>query len=110
MSLGMILAELKEALLRHPRVTLGVRPTPLHAAPRFSSSVGAEVWLKRDDLTGIATGGNKVRKLEFLLAEAEAAEQQAGSDDELVHGSAFRYHHIDANSPTMFASARATQA
>ena len=74
MSLGMILAELKEALLRHPRVTLGVRPTPLHAAPRFSSSVGAEVWLKRDDLTGIATGGNKVRKLEFLLAEAEAAE------------------------------------
>jgi D-cysteine desulfhydrase len=32
--------------------------------------VGAEVWLKRDDLNGVATGGNKVRKLEFLLGEA----------------------------------------
>jgi D-cysteine desulfhydrase family pyridoxal phosphate-dependent enzyme len=38
--------------------------------PNFSKAVGADVWLKRDDLNGVATGGNKVRKLEFLLGKA----------------------------------------
>jgi D-cysteine desulfhydrase family pyridoxal phosphate-dependent enzyme len=38
--------------------------------PNFSKAVGADVWLKRDDLNGVATGGSKVRKLEFLLGEA----------------------------------------
>ena len=81
MSLGMILADLKEALLRHPRVTLGVRPTPLHAAPRFSSSVGAEVWLKRDDLTGIATGGNKVSAAKLLgISRATLSRHLRASD------------------------------
>jgi D-cysteine desulfhydrase family pyridoxal phosphate-dependent enzyme len=52
------------------RQELAVLPTPLHPAPRLSAAVGTEVWLKRDDLTGIALGGNKVRKLELLAADA----------------------------------------
>lgn len=52
------------------RVQLGVFPTPLHAAPRLSEQLGREVLLKRDDLTGLALGGNKVRNLEYLLADA----------------------------------------
>src|SRR3982074_1112457 len=63
-------SELALALAREPRLSLGLQPTPLHRVPRFSKAVGAEVWLKRDDLNGVATGGNKVRKLEFLLGEA----------------------------------------
>ena len=50
---------------------LGRRPTPLHALPNLSSELGgAELWLKRDDETGLAFGGNKVRQLEFYLGEA----------------------------------------
>lgn len=45
-------------------------PTPLHAAPRLSDELGVAVWFKRDDLTGIGLGGNKVRALEYLLADA----------------------------------------
>jgi D-cysteine desulfhydrase family pyridoxal phosphate-dependent enzyme len=63
-------SELALALAREPRLSLGLRPTPLHRVPSFSKAVGGEVWLKRDDLNGVATGGNKVRKLEFLLGEA----------------------------------------
>ena len=63
-------SELALALAREPRLSLGLRPTPLHRVPNFSKAVGADVWLKRDDLNGVATGGNKVRKLEFLLGEA----------------------------------------
>jgi D-cysteine desulfhydrase family pyridoxal phosphate-dependent enzyme len=65
-------SELALALARESRVSLGLRPTPLHRVPSFSKAVGADVWLKRDDLNGIATGGNKVRKLEFLLGAAES--------------------------------------
>lgn len=48
-------------------------PTPLTFAPRFSAVVGADVWLKRDDLTGLALGGNKARKIEYLFGKARAA-------------------------------------
>lgn len=48
-------------------------PTPLTFAPRFSAEVGGDVWLKRDDLTGLALGGNKARKIEYLLGKATAA-------------------------------------
>lgn len=54
------------------RVALATLPTPLHRAERFSDAVGAEVLIKRDDLTGFAVGGNKARKIEFLLADAAA--------------------------------------
>jgi D-cysteine desulfhydrase len=58
-------------LLRIPRIPLGTFPTPLHAADRLSAAAGVEIWLKRDDLTGFGLGGNKVRGLEYLLADAE---------------------------------------
>ena len=60
------------ALIRAPRVRLATLPTPLQAAPRLSEALGLEVWVKRDDLTGVGLGGNKARKLEFLLGDARA--------------------------------------
>jgi len=50
------------------RVTLATLPTPLEAGGKLPS--GANLWVKRDDLTGLGVGGNKARKLEFLCAEA----------------------------------------
>lgn len=56
-----------------PREPLGFYPTPLHPLPRLSAHLGGpRLWIKRDDLTGFALGGNKVRKLEFYLGEARA--------------------------------------
>ncbi|MGH3520258.1 MAG: 1-aminocyclopropane-1-carboxylate deaminase/D-cysteine desulfhydrase [Haloechinothrix sp.] len=53
-----------------PRVPLATLPTPLQAAPRLSEELGVEVWFKRDDLTGLGLGGNKVRGLEYLIGDA----------------------------------------
>ena len=54
-----------------PRYSLGFLPTPLHPLPNLSARLGGPaIWVKRDDQTGLATGGNKTRKLEFLLGEA----------------------------------------
>ena len=54
-----------------PRVSLALLPTPLQEAPRLASELGiGRLLIKRDDLTGLAFGGNKVRNLEFRLAEA----------------------------------------
>lgn len=55
-----------------PRVALLAAPTPFERAERFSKAVGAEVWLKRDDHGAVGLAGNKVRKLEFVLARAIA--------------------------------------
>jgi D-cysteine desulfhydrase family pyridoxal phosphate-dependent enzyme len=56
-----------------PRVSLAQLPTPVAPLPRQSARMGgAELWIKRDDQTGLALGGNKTRKLELLVAEAEA--------------------------------------
>ena len=53
------------------RVDLCHQPTPLEEMPRLSAALdGPKFWIKRDDCTGLATGGNKTRKLEFLLADA----------------------------------------
>jgi D-cysteine desulfhydrase family pyridoxal phosphate-dependent enzyme len=60
------------ALSAFPRVPLFDAPTPLHEAPRLSSELGAQVLVKRDDLTVLGLGGNKVRKLEYLLGRALA--------------------------------------
>jgi 1-aminocyclopropane-1-carboxylate deaminase/D-cysteine desulfhydrase-like pyridoxal-dependent ACC family enzyme len=58
---------------RLPRVELGHLPTPLEEAPRLANSLGLDqLWIKRDDLTGLALGGNKARKLEYILGEAVA--------------------------------------
>ena len=60
-----------------PRAPLTPLPTPLEPAPRLSAAVGAEVWLKRDDIGSLGLAGNKVRKLEFSLAEAIAQDRRA---------------------------------
>ncbi len=56
-----------------PRVQLAILPTPIQALPNISAYLGGpQILVKRDDLTGLGMGGNKVRKLEFLIAEAQA--------------------------------------
>ena len=56
-----------------PRVKIAHLPTPLEPLPRLSASLGGpKLFVKRDDLTGLALGGNKTRKLEYLVAEAQA--------------------------------------
>ena len=50
--------------------SLGLFPTPMHRLPNISRALGTNVWIKRDDLCGVALGGNKVRKLEYLLRDA----------------------------------------
>ncbi len=68
---------------RFPRIALGHGPTPLEPLERLSKHLGgASLWVKRDDCTGLALGGNKVRKLEYLLAEAI----EAGADTVITVG------------------------
>jgi D-cysteine desulfhydrase family pyridoxal phosphate-dependent enzyme len=56
-----------------PRVELAFLPTPVHPLPRLTAELdGPELWIKRDDLTGLAFGGNKTRKLEALCGAARA--------------------------------------
>lgn len=60
-------------IARFPRLFLAHLPTPLERMDRLSQALGGpEIWIKRDDCTGLSTGGNKTRKLEFLMAEAVA--------------------------------------
>ena len=54
-----------------PRIPLGVFPTPVQRLDNISRTLGTNVFVKLDDLTGLGLGGNKVRKLEFLLADAK---------------------------------------
>ena len=76
-------------LARIPRVRLGHLSTPLEPMPRLSKALGGpELWIKRDDCTGLATGGNKTRKLEFLMAEAVAA----GADVVVTQGATQSNH------------------
>ena len=56
---------------RFPRVNLAHLPTALEPMDRLSKELGGpRIWIKRDDCTGMSTGGIKTRKLEFLMAEA----------------------------------------
>jgi D-cysteine desulfhydrase len=71
-----------------PRVSLGNFPTPLDPLPRLSAELGVEVLLKRDDLTGLGLGGNKIRKLEMLMADALAG----GADAVVTCGSVQSNH------------------
>ena len=58
-------------LAQQSQVDLGHWPTPLQPLPRLSRELGGpNIWVKRDDCTGLATGGNKTRKLEYLLGDA----------------------------------------
>ena len=64
------------------RVPLAILPTPIQKLENISRILGTNVWIKRDDMTGIGLGGNKVRKLEFLLAEAKAQGAEVVFTDE----------------------------
>lgn len=76
-------------LARFPRLSLGHFPTPLEALPNLSAYLGGPtIYIKRDDATGLATGGNKTRKLEFLLADA----QQQGADIIITQGATQSNH------------------
>ena len=56
-----------------PRLHFAHLPTPIEEMPRLSAALGGpRLFIKRDDQTGLAFGGNKTRKLEFLVAEAQA--------------------------------------
>ncbi len=64
---------LQKKIAEFDRVTLIHRPTPMRKLDRLSAELGGpEIWIKRDDLTGLALGGNKSRKLEFIIADALA--------------------------------------
>jgi 1-aminocyclopropane-1-carboxylate deaminase/D-cysteine desulfhydrase-like pyridoxal-dependent ACC family enzyme len=63
-------AQLWEAMGRLPRVELAVLPTPVHQCPNLSRELGIRLAIKRDDLTGLAFGGNKTRKFEFVFGDA----------------------------------------
>ena len=76
-------------LARFARIRLAHLPTPLEPLPRLSEELGLDLWIKRDDCTGLAGGGNKTRKLEFLLGAA--FEQEA---DTLVTQGAVQSNHV----------------
>jgi 1-aminocyclopropane-1-carboxylate deaminase/D-cysteine desulfhydrase-like pyridoxal-dependent ACC family enzyme len=66
-------ADLQERVARLPRPPLASLPTPVEPLPGLSAALGGpEILVKRDDLTGLALGGNKVRELEFILGDALA--------------------------------------
>jgi L-cysteate sulfo-lyase len=72
-----------------PRISLAHLPTPLEPMERLSAEIGGpRLWIKRDDCTGLATGGNKARKLEFLMADAVAKR----ADIVLTHGATQSNH------------------
>ncbi|QEY60673.1 D-cysteine desulfhydrase [Metapseudomonas lalkuanensis] len=80
---------LNAALARFSRLELVPSPTPLEKLERLSRQLGRDVFVKRDDITPFALGGNKVRKLEFLAADALA--QRA---DTLVTAGAIQSNHV----------------
>jgi len=73
------------------RMPLGLYPTPLHPLTKLSVDLQTELWMKRDDLISFALGGNKIRGLEFLVADA--LEQKA---DTLVTGAGAQSNHVRA--------------
>jgi L-cysteate sulfo-lyase len=76
-------------LSRFPRIHLAHLPTPLERLTRLSEHLGGpNIYVKRDDCTGLATGGNKTRKLEFLMAEAVAQ----GADTVITQGAVQSNH------------------
>ena len=80
---------MKDILAGFKRVELCHQPTALEQMPRLTKSLGGpKLWIKRDDCTGLATGGNKTRKLEFLMADA----LDAGADMVVTQGAVQSNH------------------
>jgi len=76
-------------LARFPRIRLGHLPTPLEPMENLSKHLGGpKLWIKRDDCTGLSTGGNKTRKLEYLMADARAQ----GADTVITQGATQSNH------------------
>ena len=76
-------------LARFPRLRFAHLPTPLEPMPNLTRLLGGpQLYVKRDDCTGLATGGNKTRKLEFLIADALAQ----GADTVITHGAVQSNH------------------
>ncbi|MFN7902347.1 MAG: D-cysteine desulfhydrase [Holosporales bacterium] len=75
-------------LSRFPRILLAALPTRLEKLSRLSSHLGVTIYAKRDDQTGVGGGGNKIRKLEFLLGEALAQ----GADTIITQGAVQSNH------------------
>lgn len=81
--------QLSITLAQFPRVQLGHLPTPLEPMDRLSEALGGpRLWVKRDDCTGLSSGGNKTRKLEFLMADAV----QSGADTVITQGATQSNH------------------
>lgn len=81
--------ELSTTLAKFPRVSLGHLPTALEPMDRLSEHLGGpRLWVKRDDCTGLSSGGNKTRKLEFLMADAQAK----GADTIITQGATQSNH------------------
>lgn len=81
--------EARKILENIPKVKLGFFPTPLQRMDRLSERLGVEIYLKRDDLTGISQfGGNKIRKLEYLMADA----LREGADTVITYGASQSNH------------------
>ena len=77
-------------LAAFPRTKLCQAPTPLELLPRLTEALGGpQIWMKRDDLTSMGLGGNKVRKLEFLVGDALAK-----GADHLVTQGAVQSNHV----------------
>ena len=76
-------------LAKFPRLRFAHLPTPLEPMANLSRLLdGPNIWVKRDDCTGLAGGGNKTRKLEFLMADAE----QQGADTIITQGAVQSNH------------------
>jgi L-cysteate sulfo-lyase len=76
-------------LSRFPRLHFAHLPTPLEPLERISAELGGpNIWIKRDDCTGLSSGGNKTRKLEFLMAEAV----ERGADTVITQGATQSNH------------------
>jgi 1-aminocyclopropane-1-carboxylate deaminase/D-cysteine desulfhydrase-like pyridoxal-dependent ACC family enzyme len=82
-------AALADRLAGLPRVRLVAGPTPVQELPRISDALGVRILVKRDDLTGLAFGGNKVRQAEFFVGAARAA----GADTFVAGGSFAQSNH-----------------
>jgi 1-aminocyclopropane-1-carboxylate deaminase/D-cysteine desulfhydrase-like pyridoxal-dependent ACC family enzyme len=83
---------LRKLLERIPRLQFGVYPTPLLRAPRLRKAIGGpDLWIKRDDLIGFGLGGNKIRGLEVIVADALAR-----GADTLVTGAGVQSNHVRA--------------
>lgn len=92
------MSDLAQMLARFPRLGLAQLPTPLEPLKRLTAHLGGPtIWIKRDDATGLGLGGNKLRKLDFVLAQAMAMKA-----DTLVSGGV-----VQSNSQRQVAAAAA---